>query len=103
MVCFRWAWCAPIAAQPKRCQGAAYVQATRIVWNVLLMLVGVGGALDGSRHGPTCLAHGPLRFPAPLPLVCQPPIQPPSQPPAHQVLFNLANFLKAVGAKLLTR
>ena len=57
--CRRWAWCAPTAAQPKRCETAAYLQATHIVWNVLLCLmlfclanllkVGKGGGGEGGR------------------------------------------------------
>ncbi|KAG2492831.1 hypothetical protein HYH03_008986 [Edaphochlamys debaryana] len=36
---FRWSWCAPKESQPKRCQEAAYIQATNIVWNALLCLM----------------------------------------------------------------
>ncbi|GIM08846.1 hypothetical protein Vretimale_12810, partial [Volvox reticuliferus] len=36
---FRWAWCQSTSAYPRRCQQPAYVQATLIVWNLLLCLM----------------------------------------------------------------
>ncbi len=35
----RWAWCRSTPSKPNRCQQAAYLQATDIVWKVLLCLM----------------------------------------------------------------